>query len=288
MKIEIVYFSGTGNTWWVVDKLKSALEKRGHEVKMIAYESKERNTVPTKDAELFGIAFPTHAHGAPINMESYANGINAKKGLRFFVLTTYWLHTGPTAMNYANILKRRGMEPVLAAGVKMPLNIYLPLFPFDKWTPTKPKNIPKIKERALKRIEIIANALHKGTKILEKGNSLANFLLGNKLEPIFFRRSVITQVNKNKLLKVSSSCIGCGECVNLCPVQNIKMTDEGIQFDGKCILCARCWTFCPKNAIVLGNIPLTPDKCYTGVDESYRKKMKRLTAELTEQVEEGK
>jgi flavodoxin len=32
MKIEIVYFSGTGNTWWIVSKLKNALEKRGHRI----------------------------------------------------------------------------------------------------------------------------------------------------------------------------------------------------------------------------------------------------------------
>jgi flavodoxin len=66
MKIEIVYFSGTGNTWWVVEKLKGALEEKGHEVRMVAYESKERNHLPTENAELFGIAFPTYV-GSVLN-----------------------------------------------------------------------------------------------------------------------------------------------------------------------------------------------------------------------------
>lgn len=64
MKIKIVYFINTGNTWWLIDKLKNALEKRGHEVKMFVYEYKECNNLNTKDTELFGIVFKTHDHNS--------------------------------------------------------------------------------------------------------------------------------------------------------------------------------------------------------------------------------
>ena len=54
---------------WVIDKLKGALEKRGHGVKMVAYESRERDSLPSEDAKLFGIAFPAYEGDAPLNIE---------------------------------------------------------------------------------------------------------------------------------------------------------------------------------------------------------------------------
>jgi len=178
---------------------------------------------------------------------------------------------GPAAIDYAHILEKRGMKPVLATSVKMPMNIrcgsrFLRFLCriFRKPMPSKPEEIPGIKKKAMKRIEAVADALDEGRKIWDR------------IDPINhrFRRWVHRKFNEswaiplfNEGLRVSSACTYCGKCVEWCPVQNITMTDDGIRFNGRCIICCRCWTFCPKKAIYIVGYPM---ELYTGVGEGYK------------------
>ena len=44
-------------------------------------------------------------------------------------------------------------------------------------------------------------------------------------------------------------CIGCGECVEICPVQASRLTDAGIVTDHNlCIRCGQCAAVCPAAA----------------------------------------
>ncbi len=52
--------------------------------------------------------------------------------------------------------------------------------------------------------------------------------------------------------KVTDKCIGCGVCVNQCPVNAIKINPETskAEIDQEiCIKCGKCVTVCPANAI---------------------------------------
>lgn len=51
-------------------------------------------------------------------------------------------------------------------------------------------------------------------------------------------------VNKQK-------CVGCGTCVNMCPVEAISFDEDGkAQIDKNiCIKCGTCEAVCPVNAI---------------------------------------
>ena len=51
---------------------------------------------------------------------------------------------------------------------------------------------------------------------------------------------------------VNKSCIGCGACEKLCPVNNIKMNLGKPQFSDRCISCYACIHKCPEKAINLG------------------------------------
>ena len=54
-------------------------------------------------------------------------------------------------------------------------------------------------------------------------------------------------------------CDGCGICVNICPMDVLRMDEEGkkavIQYPEDCMLCEFCVLDCPTDAITV-----TPEK----------------------------
>ena len=48
----------------------------------------------------------------------------------------------------------------------------------------------------------------------------------------------------------NDKCIGCGTCVDICPVQAISMVDGVAHIDKEiCISCGSCLGACPVSAI---------------------------------------
>ncbi len=47
-------------------------------------------------------------------------------------------------------------------------------------------------------------------------------------------------------------CIGCGACINVCPVELFVLEDDKLKLKGnpeECVLCMACETSCPVGAI---------------------------------------
>ena len=47
-------------------------------------------------------------------------------------------------------------------------------------------------------------------------------------------------------------CIGCGTCVEICPLDTILLNDEGkafIAYGDDCMTCFKCERLCPAGAI---------------------------------------
>lgn len=47
-------------------------------------------------------------------------------------------------------------------------------------------------------------------------------------------------------------CIGCGDCVDVCPVEALELKNEKATVNDECIDCAACVGACPEGAISLG------------------------------------
>ncbi len=60
------------------------------------------------------------------------------------------------------------------------------------------------------------------------------------------------------LVKVSSSCDLCGECVELCPFESLSLVEGKVRQVAPCYLCGGCEAICPQKAIEI--IPLVKVK----------------------------
>ncbi len=60
-----------------------------------------------------------------------------------------------------------------------------------------------------------------------------------------------TRHYSSKLKVNEEECIGCGQCVRLCPMNNLELTDEKAKAGSRCTMCYRCINYCPRQAITL-------------------------------------
>ena len=44
-------------------------------------------------------------------------------------------------------------------------------------------------------------------------------------------------------------CTGCGDCIESCPTESIKLENEKAVIDNECIECGACVDECPNEAI---------------------------------------
>ncbi len=242
MEITLYYFSGTGNTAWMVQQLEAALIARGDELTAVSCECIDVDSTPPVTGDMLGLAFPTASSYAPPVFQDFMDRLPHVNALPLFVITTAGYVSGDTAWYAVNPLRSRGYKPFLLANVRMPNNFYIP--PMDFLPVTPPSRIPRRLERARRKIEQLAQLIHTQTPHVE-GTGLFGRLLG-----IQQRWSVDTF--EKRLFKpffADETCLQCGWCVEHCPVDSITMGEDGVQFDERCILCMRCYSFCPVQAI---------------------------------------
>jgi len=49
----------------------------------------------------------------------------------------------------------------------------------------------------------------------------------------------------------TAECIGCGKCVDLCPMKNLSIENGKAVSSNQCTLCYRCFSRCPAKAITI-------------------------------------
>ena len=103
-------------------------------------------------------------------------------------------------------------------------------------------------EIAESKIMEAVNALKQG-KPTKDGLSIFHHAAGLFGQRLWFYRKTKDYTDK---LKIDNSlCVGCGNCVNICPMENISIQKQKAVSEGKCTMCYRCINSCPQKSITL-------------------------------------
>jgi ferredoxin len=95
---------------------------------------------------------------------------------------------------------------------------------------------------------------------------------------------------KDKRFRSTDKCTGCGDCVSLCPLINIKLEGGRPKYGGNCTHCMACICGCPEKAIEYGGATVKRERYFLkksapGLrDDMLIKPIKRLAAD---EIEEG-
>jgi formate hydrogenlyase subunit 6/NADH:ubiquinone oxidoreductase subunit I len=256
MKIAIFYFSGTGNTWWVSEKLKSIFIENGHDTTTYSIERKDIDwgvliAEHISEWDIIGIGFPIYGSSIPKIMKNWVKdvlcnySIKLSQKKRAFVYDTMAMFSGDTPLLMKKILKKGGFIVKQAINIRTLSN--LPQMPrLMTWDKEKQD---KIYQKAEKKIRKLVDYILINKKGVMRRDPLTRSIaafqrFGMRWEESAFRKFFVFD---------SEICNLCGLCVKFCPNDNLKIEESEekpkISFGPNCDFCMRCFNMCPQDAI---------------------------------------
>lgn len=77
-------------------------------------------------------------------------------------------------------------------------------------------------------------------------------LVGGDLEIEDFKDIIVGTKPKRNIAVIDENCIGCTECMNVCPTNTIELQmPSPIKIGDECVYCGKCLEVCPFNSISL-------------------------------------
>lgn len=249
-KLEVYYFSGTGNSENVAKWMADIAREMDMDVGLINIAAIDRMSIPPPDkAALLAFVSPVHGFNYPPVMLSFirrfpkgTNSIllmNTRGGMRIGEWNTPGI-SGVTFYLSGLILKLKGYKIKAMFPVDLPSN-WMSVHPGLNARTVKflhDRNQEKVHRFA--RIVFAGGRDFRGVREIIQDTMMAPIALGYYLVGRFFLA---------KTYYASSDCDQCGLCIRSCPVQAIKMVDSRPFWTFRCESCMHCMSHCPKRAI---------------------------------------
>jgi len=250
MKVNLYYFSGTGNSLFIAKTIQEGILEERCAVTGIRNDmdivvailpiQKFANCKAINDqSDIVGIIYPTYFLDAPDVVKQFARKLTIRKGCYLFLYSSY----GETLGNALHNMNRL-FEP---GQVRANYEVVLPdnSIIFE----SKKEEIPKMLEAGETIIRSHAREIYHQIITPQSPYSLQHHLAANVMKP-FARRGL-----GFKKLKVNQEkCNHCGLCEKLCPMRNISMANnlsisKTPAFGKACESCFSCVHYCPQEAI---------------------------------------
>ncbi|MCF6176842.1 MAG: EFR1 family ferrodoxin [Victivallaceae bacterium] len=247
MRINIGYFTSTGNTLWLCLKGKELMEQQGHTVKL--YEIiKDKVAFAQDECDLTGFFYPVWGSNQPDPMVEYRNNMPQGNGQKIFFVGNCCALNGDTGFYFKQILDKKGYDVFFTDHLYMPTNFNLPYEPGNYW-----KRVPLAAERdrllatAEAKLQQICDSILNGERKVD-GKGVISRLAGALQRKSYW----IVNGYKSHFSVAKEKCINCGLCIRMCPSENITENAAGEKvFGNKCILCVKCYNLCPVNAVLI-------------------------------------
>ncbi len=263
MKVLAFYFSGTGNTAFVMQEMKRKFATLKIDMEIINIEAyTEEDVQKIIDADRLIFAYPVYGSMSPMIMWRFVRNIgehlNQKKTA---VIATQLMASGDGGAYLARVLRRSHADIFSIEHFNMPSNLVdVKLFKVKNGE----ENREKV-EKTLRKMDAYCNAFATG-KFKKTGDGVGSMFLGA------LQRNPFSKMERKLSKKIhlhQSRCIGCEKCVTACPTQNLFYEIGQLNQKGDCTLCYRCVNLCPQKAIsILSKKP--PEKQYEGLEGQFK------------------
>lgn len=236
----IAYFSGTGNTEWVANRLSTLL----CDTNLVRIPARE--PVAFDGVDTLAICFPVHSWGVPSVVRQFLDLLPKEYPIPYiYMVCTCGDDSGLTLDEFQQLVVKQNQRCKAFFSVQMP-NTYVNLPGFDI-------DSEQVQQQKIRQAE---NTLQQIAETVQKKEECQRVVKGDLpwfkskiIRPLFNRYLV-----SDSFFHVADSCRSCGACERICPVENIHLEKHPVwSHQGKCLTCMACYHVCPEHAISFGN-----------------------------------
>jgi len=225
----ILYFSGTGNSLAIARRLAERLNEPLMPLVDVA------GTDLTNEKRI-GLVFPTYDFNLPPAMRDMVSRLNISPKAYVFTVVTCGSMAGNCVWVLRRMLREKGIELAYSHKVSVPDNSALAFGRNPNKQLKKFKRVPARMEQIIRELQAESHTLH------YSWFGVLSWLLGRPAVERGMIHHLGPKVNPDK-------CTGCGTCIRVCPMENIRMTDEKALIGDNCTVCLACVHACPHQAI---------------------------------------
>ncbi|MBN1055597.1 4Fe-4S dicluster domain-containing protein [Clostridium botulinum] len=235
-----IYFSGTGNTRYCVEKFLKELD---NDCDMYSIEDKQAISAIEENKDIL-FAYPIQYSNLAKFVRDFINkNSHLWQDKNIFIIATMGLFSGDGAGLSARLFKKYGANIIGGLHLKMPDCIG------DVKALKKTLEANKlVVQQAEAQIKDSVLKLKDG-KPTKEGLNIWYHIAGLFGQRLYFYNKTKEYTNKLKIDK--DKCVGCGKCVTLCPMKNLKIENKKAVNGKRCTMCYRCISNCPKQSITL-------------------------------------
>ena len=234
----ILYFSGTGNSAYAAKRLAQALDEEALD---LFEKIRSHDYSPLHSESPWVVVMPTYAWRMPRIVQRYLEQTKlAGSQTIYFVMTC-----GGSVGNAYGYLKKfcasLGMVYKGCQEVIMPEN-YIALYSAP----------PEDEARAI--IKRADGVLEQAAQVIKSGGTFAQpaLTLKDRVRSGPENAAFYPVLVHAKKFYATDDCISCGQCIRLCPLENIKLANGQPVWGDNCTHCMACICRCPQAAIEYG------------------------------------
>ncbi len=234
----ILYFSGTGNSEYVAKRIGNETED---EVLDLFDKIRTRDFSEIHSDRPWVVVSPTYAWRIPRILHEWLEQTDLSGSREIYFVMTCGGDTGNSGKYLKRLCGLKKMHYSGCSSIVMPEN-YIAVFT----TPSKEEAL-EIISRAEKEIDNTARLIREGGIFPQSSPSLKARMASGVVNQLFY--PMVVHAGK---FYAKDTCISCGKCAHVCPLNNIRLENGKPVWGTDCTHCMACICRCPSEAIEYG------------------------------------
>lgn len=234
----VVYFTGTGNSRYIAQIIA---DKTGDQIIDAGGYIKENRKAELSSDRPWIFVAPTYAWRLPHVFEDFImRGSFTDNSTVYFVMTC-GVSIGNAGKEIQKLCLKKGFTYMGVFSSVMPEN-YVAMF--DVPDEATAENIIKTAEN---KLQGVIHLITEGKHFPSTEHGFSDWMKTNFANPMLYRFGI-----KAGPFYAKDTCVGCGKCVQNCPLNNIALVGGRPQWGKNCTHCMACICKCPAEAIEYG------------------------------------
>lgn len=257
----VLYFSATGNTEFIAKQIAKRIDD---EAVNLIDRIKKQDLTPIHSEKPFVVCAPVYVCEIPRFMAKFLKKLEFSGSRDVYFILTSGGYCGPSGLLLKKIFKKKKMTCHGHAEFKMPRN-YVASNSYEMLNREQCED--RIKG-AYSQLDGVAQTILAGGKLTARHVFLFETLITLPINPYWCKHKL-----KADGFYAEDSCIGCGKCAKLCPLNNIEIVNKKPVWGDNCTHCMACIANCPKKSIQYGEVTKNKEAYLFGKYESFVKEL---------------